>query len=780
MKMLKKASLALSIHAALFSPVLFAQEQGEDEDSLELETIMVTAQKRTQNVQEVPISVAAITPKALDVLGSAALDIRALSARVPSLLIESSFGRTFPRFYLRGIGNTDFDLLASQPVSFVYDDVVLENPLAKGFPMFDMEQVEVLRGPQGTLFGRNTPAGIVKVASVKPSEDFDAHFNISAGQRGTLDIDAAMGGGITDTVSARLALLSQRRSDFIDNRAPGFEADDQLGGFDEKAFKAQILWEPADDFSALLMVRNRNAEADARIFRANTIRPNTNDLVTVLPDGSFTDFDFDTVYQDAASRNRQFVDQTGVNLKIEYDMGDYTFTSITANESVEILSVGDIDGGYGNALPFTPDIFGPGLIPFSSETGARMPDHDQFTQEFRIASNDFDTFNYQVGFFFFDEEITVNNLSFDTLGGGVQNGITEQTSDTTAWGIFGSGDYEVSDRLTVTAGIRYSKDEKDWTGTLVQAVAFVSPLPTGSSAADSIDDTFISWDLSATYKYTDTTNIYGRIARGHRAPSIRGNLLFDTAPTTADSESITSGEVGFKSRIWDNTARLNGTVFMYQVNDQQLTAVGGSSNVARLVNADTTDAYGFELDIEAAVSENWFVTAGLSYNHTELDDDRLAVAPCGGGCTVTSPTVIRTADGQDLADTADNADLGTRVALLDGNTLPQSPEWIANFTARYTYEMGDGNFFAYTDWAYRSKVNFFLYESVEFTGDPLLEGGLRVGYEWFTDGADYEVAVFGRNITGEEQLTGAIDFNNLTGYVNEPSFWGVEFISNFF
>lgn len=777
MKMLKKATLALCVNAALFSPALLAQEAETEEDSLELETIMVTAQKRTQNIQDVPISVAAMTPKTLDVLGSAALDVRALSARVPSLLIESSFGRTFPRFYLRGIGNTDFDLLASQPVSLIYDDVVLENALTKGFPMFDMEQVEVLRGPQGTLFGRNTPAGIVKVASTKPSQDFDAHFNVTLGQWGTKDFDVAMGGGITETLSGRISLLAQSRDDFIDNLAPGFEQEDQLGGFKERAYKAQLLWEPSEDFSALLMYRNRDAEANARIFRANTIRPGTNELVQVLPNGTVTKFDFDKVYQDAASRNVQEVDQEGVSLKVEYDMGSHTFTSITALESAEILSVGDIDGGYGASFI---GFFGPGFIPFPSETGARMPDHDQFTQEFRIASNDLGVFDYQFGLFIFDEDLTVNNLSFDTLGGGALNGMTEQTAETKAWGIFGSGDYEYSDRLTITAGLRYSEDEKDWTGTLLQAVPFVSPLPSGSAAADTIDDSQVSWDLSASYKYTDTTNVYGRLARGYRAPSIRGNLLFDTVPTKAESESIVSGEVGFKSRIWDNTARLNGTVFMYQVSDQQLTAVGGTSNVARLVNADKTNAYGFELDIEAALTENWFVTAGLSLNKTKLDDDRLAVAPCGGGCTVTNATVIRTADGRDLADTAENADQGTRVALLDGNTLPQSPEWIANFTARYTHEFGDGNLFFYTDWAYRSKVNFFLYESVEFEGDPLLEGGVRFGYEWFTDDADYEVAFFGRNITNEEKLTGAIDFNNLTGYVNEPRFIGVEFVSNFY
>ena len=135
------------------------------------------------------------------------MDVRALSAKVPSLLIESSFGRTFPRFYIRGLGNTDFDLLASQPVSLIYDDVVLENALTKGMPMFDIERVEVLRGPQGTLFGRNTPAGIVKVQSKKPTQDFDASVSASYGSFDTTDLRVAVGGSLTDTLSARVALL---------------------------------------------------------------------------------------------------------------------------------------------------------------------------------------------------------------------------------------------------------------------------------------------------------------------------------------------------------------------------------------------------------------------------------------------------------------------------------------------------------------------------------------------------------------------------------------------
>ena len=755
MNVFNKTSLALCVNAAIFAcgagvtTSALAQEKADNAKVVGVEVIEVTARKRTENVKDVPISVSALTSKKLEVLGSSGMDVRSLSAKIPSLLIESSFGRTFPRFYIRGLGNTDFDLLASQPVSLIYDDVVLENALTKGMPMFDIERVEVLRGPQGTLFGRNTPAGIVKVQSKKPTQDFDANISGSYGSFRSTDFRVAVGGGLTDTVSARVALLQQDRDDWIDNKAPGFEQKDQLGGYSETAGRLQLLWEPNDDFSALFNYHFRDAEADARIFRANIIKPGTNDLVD--------NFDRETIFHDAAVRNNQTVDMKGASLKIEYDFGSHTLTSITGHESAEMFSVGDIDGGYGAA--FLPDYMGPGFIPFPSETGARMPDHKQSTQEIRIASNDLGAFDYQFGFFLFDEDLVINNLSFDTLGGGVQNGIAIQEMETSAWAIFASLDYQVSDKLSINGGLRYSDDERKWDGELVQS-PFGAP---GFKESNNVEDSQVSGDLSASYVLNDETNIYARLARGYRSPSIQGrSLLFSANSTTADSETVDSIETGFKSVFAENTARVDGSVYYYVVSDQQLTAVGGTGNVASLLNADKSVGYGFEVDSEYFITADFVIAASVSYNHTELQDSTIAVPGCGGGCTVTSPL-----NGEGLA-------------MIDGNSLPQSPEWISNISARWTKEIGDGELYFYTDWSYRSEVNFFLYESVEFTGDALLEGGVRVGYEWYTDGAEYEVALFGRNITDEEQLTGAIDFNNLTGYVNEPRFWGVEFKANFF
>jgi len=753
MKMFGRNTLAHGVQLALISTSIgytsvTLAEDSNAKNTTGIEVIEVTARKRTENVQDVPIAISALSAKKMEVLGSSGMDVRALSAKVPSLLIESSFGRTFPRFYIRGLGNTDFDLLASQPVSLVYDDVVLENSLTKGMPMFDLERVEVLRGPQGTLFGRNTTAGIIKVQSKKPTQDFDTTVSASIGSYGSTDFRLAVGGGLSDTLSARVSLLQQDRDDYIDNKAPGFEANNQLGGYSETAGRIQLLWEPNDQFNALFNYHFRDADADARVFRANIIKKGTNDLVD--------DFDREVVYQDAASRNKQTIEMSGASLQLSYDLGDYTLTSISGIESAEMFSVGDIDGGYGASfLPY----MGPGFIPFPSETGAKMPDHEQLTQEFRLSSNELGKLDYQFGLFYFDEDLTINNLSFDTLGAGIQNGLAVQNMQTTAWAIFGSLDYELSKKLNINGGLRYSNDEREWDGTLVQS-PFGAP---SFSESSKVDDSQISGDISLSYEWTQETNLYGRIARGYRAPSIQGrNLLFSGNATTADSETVVSAETGFKTVSSDNMARLDGSVFYYQVKDQQLTAVGGEGNLARLLNADKAVGYGFELDGELFINPDLVMTASVSYNNTELKDGSIGVAPCGGGCTVTD--VIR-ADGQ---------------AIIDGNSLPQSPELIANLALRWSKEVGEGEVYVYSDWSYRSKVNFFLYESKEFTGDALLEGGIRTGYQWSNGSTDYEVAIYGRNITDEEQLTGAIDFNNLTGYVNEPVFWGLEFKASFY
>jgi iron complex outermembrane receptor protein len=731
MKPYTKSVLSTAIQAGLFSaaiglsPALLAQEsdKGQNAKEQELETITVTAQKRSQSIQEVPISIATLSGEKLDAIFSSGDDITALAIKVPGLYAESSNGRVAPRFYIRGLGNTDFDLAASQPVSIIMDDVVMENVILKSFPLFDVQQVEVIRGPQGTLFGRNTTAGIVKFDSVKPRQDFDAYVKTTAGTLGMFNLEGAVGGGLTDELSARISLLSQNRSDWIDNAYLG--ESDAMGGYQERAGRVQFLYETAD-FDALLNLHSRNYEGTSSVFRANVFTKGSNKLNE--------NYDRDTVYYDAGANNPQQYDSWGGSLKLDFTLDGMTLTSISAYETASGFSRGDIDGG---------NLTGPGFIPFPSDTTDELNDLEQYTQEIRLASDTSDAFSWQAGGFYFDSTFGVNTV------GGVINPAAVFNGNT-SWALFGQGTYQIDDKWNVTAGIRYTDDVK----------TFSTTVPGNESLK--VSDDQISWELSTNYRLTDKTSLFARIADGFRAQSIQGrNIAFAEPATVADAETIMSYEFGVKSDLLDNTLRLNAAVFYYTIDDMQISVIGGELNGNTLDNADKGVGYGFETDFDYRVLPNLSVGGGFSYNKTEFKDNNTVVGGCGfGNCTILDPV---NNEGR---------------PFIDGNPFAQAPETILTLNARYDYPVAGGEIYVYTDFALQGKTNLFLYESAEFRTNNQHEAGLRVAYINY-DG-NYEVGLFGRNITDEDNVKGAVDFNNLTGFVNEPRTFGVDFKISFY
>ena len=355
-----------------------------------LEEIIVTAQKREQSLEDVPASVSTISGDTVrDYLGSAE-NIRALAGRVPSLQIESSNGRTQPRFYIRGLGNIDFDNNANQPVSMVFDEVALENNVLRSLPLFDIQRVEVLKGPQGSLFGRNTNAGLVKIDSVKPNFDLGGYASLSFGDRNTIGLEGAVGGGITETFAMRVSLKSQSRDNWIDNLAADTSGDD-FGEFDETAWRLQALWQPSDTFRALIKAHGFSQEGThPQIFYANAIELGTSGL----RDG----FDVEVANHDGQAS--MDLNHEGASANLEWTVNDSTITSITAYDSVTNFQSADVDGGL---LSFDPaDIGSLGRqVFFNVTTGDGLDDHRQLTQEFRIATQR-EGFFTQVGVFYFD------------------------------------------------------------------------------------------------------------------------------------------------------------------------------------------------------------------------------------------------------------------------------------------------------------------------------------------------------------------------------------------
>ncbi|MBK6593160.1 MAG: TonB-dependent receptor [Burkholderiales bacterium] len=713
-----------------------------------LDVVTVAAERRAENSKDVPISVSTLSGETLDIINSSGADLRMLSGRVPSLNVESSFGRAFPRFYLRGYGNTDFRLNASQPVSLIYDDVVQENPILKGFPAFDLERIEVLAGPQGSLFGRNTPAGVVKFDSVKPSKKTDGYFNVSAGTFGTVNAEGAFNLPLTGDWNARVSAQVQHRDNWVSNdKGP----TKNMEGYDDRAIRVQAAYDPAGgDFSALFNVHNRDLKGSARVFRANVIKPGTNELVD----------NFDPAKVQFDGVNGQTLTNTGGSMRLKWSLRDVNVYSITGYETVKAYSRGDVDGGYGAVFAGT---MGPGFIPFPSETADGIRDHSQVTQEFRVESKTSGPLSWQAGLYYFDEQYVMDAFAFDSLGGGAQTGWSATKQTNTSWAGFGSIRYDLSKDFNIRAGVRYTQDKKQ-----LSTQALQSTVDTSNGVASSADDAKTNWDLSATYKLSPTTNLFGRLATGYRGSSIQPASAFG-ALTQAGPETITSAEVGIKADLWDRSARTAVSLFNYSVKGQQITAVGGATNSTILLSAQESLGQGVEWNFDAFLTERFRVGVAASYNFTKFNDPSLVVAGGGSGPTITDR----------LAYTKPNFFGGVdKFYYIDGNPLPNAPQWIASVNARYGIPAGNGaEYFVYTDWSYRSSTNIFLYTAKEFTAKPLLEGGLRVGYNW-GDGK-YELAAFGRNITNAMQVTGAIDFNNLTGFVNEPRTFGVQFKAAF-
>lgn len=735
-----------AVACSLASPTVQAQAT--------LEEIVVTAQRRAENIQEVPISITNMSGDRLNSRFTSGDDILALSAAAPGLYIETSNGRLAPRFYLRGLGNADFTNAASQPVSVVFDEVPMEKSALKGFPLFDMANVEIIRGPQGTLFGRNTTAGIVKVNTKRPTAETQGYINLSAGNLGTFNGEAALGGTIIeDTLTGRVSVLSQNRSDWVNN---GFTGEsDALGGFNIAAARVQLEWTPNDDLAALLMHQRQDSDSTTSLFRANVLSQGSNKLNS--------NYIRNTVFFDGGAGNKGRIKAHGTTLTVDWNVGDYTLTSITSYQDItDRFGRGDIDGGFGclftcggipSGPPSTP--FNPAASPFvvNVDTGGSI-DLQQLTQEVRLASNLDGPMNFQVGAFYFEDDFfgAASNQS-----AGATEFLIASTADidNTSIAFFGQGSYDVNEKLTVTAGVRYTDDEKDAIN-----VRFANGVPSETLPPIRLQDENVSWDLSFSYASSAEAQIYGRIATGFRAPTIQDRLEDDPEVTTADSETIVSYEIGYKAQY--DRLRYNAAAFYYVVDDIQLTAVGGASNSTTLLNGDEGVGYGVEFEIEYIVLDNLVLSGGFGYNETEIRDRTLAVATCGSGlCTVTDPL---NANG---------------LALIDGNPFQHAPRWTANIEVDYAYPLRGGNaeLYAFSDWKFRGETNDFLYESIEYTTDTQFEGGLKFGYRNLEK--NYHVGFFARNITDEENVLGGIDFANLLAYTNEPRVWGIEGSWNF-
>jgi len=746
----------LLLSTALVAIVPGAAAQAQDAGATDaLDEIVVTAERRSVNLQDVPVSVAAVRGDQLRDFQAGGGDILELAARVPGLYAETTTGRIFPRFYIRGLGNIDFYLGASQPVSIIQDDVVLEHVVLKSNPVFDVNQVEVLRGPQGSLFGRNTTAGIIKFDTIRPTMDWQGRASASYGSYNMATFDGGIGGPIVaDKLAFRLSALYQRRDDWVDNVYDGASADgtdsprkDAMGGYEEKDIRLQLLMTPSDQLSMLTSFHARDYDGTSTLFHRAGLVKGSNSVAGEPRK---------RVSYDEAMNNPQAYKTYGASQQIALDFGPATLTSITAYETTSGYSRGDTDGGAGADYPVG------GVANGFGQSQGNVRDLDQLTQEVRLASNGEGAFKWQVGGMYFDQRDTTDfyqRAYFLEGAANNPNNWVRLRNVNSSWAFFGQASYEPVPGLTLTAGGRYTKDVKK-TRLLKTADTAAGAVTYGGRRYVRLAGKEPSWDLSALYELSPEVSLYARVARGFRGPTIQGrSAVFNSDFTTADSETILSWEAGVKTSLFDNRVRFNLSGFTYRVKDIQLNGNDVNGNGV-LFNADKADAYGLEAELEARPFRNFSLSAGLSLLHSEIKDKNVYAQVCtlNGAvvCTVQDPTLV-------LA-------RGT-FAQIDGNPLPNAPKYTANVVARYDVPLANGGaLFASTDWNIQGYTNFVLYRTREFYSKGDFEGGLKIGYS--APGGRYEIAAFARNITNEKNLKGVIE-NYMAAVFNEPRIIGL-------
>ena len=693
-----------------------------------------------ENIQDVPVSVSTLAGEGLDVARSGGDDIRFLSARVPSLNIESSFGRAFPRFYIRGLGNTDFDLNASQPVSLVYDDVVQENPILKGFPVFDLEQVEVLRGPQGTLFGRNTPAGVVKFDSVRPSQD---QRRLRPGElRLRQQLDQRRGRRrrrALATPGPRASRASTSTATTGSTTLFTGEGDAARGLRRHRRARCSSCTSPSHA-SARCSTCTRATSTARRACSAPTSSSRArNDLVR--------GFDEHKVSLDGA--NDPELDSIGGSLRLalgfrprdaalDHRLRDGRRATAAATSTAA------------SAPFFGAADSGPGFIPFPSETADGMPNHEQITQEFRLESREWGAVRLAGRRLLLRREPRHRQLQLRHARRWRAGRLRRSSSRTTPpTPCSASGDYDVNDAFTLRGGLRYTNDEKDFT-----AERFTSPFGAGPDRPDAacIRRQTTSAGTSAAPGRSATTPTSTRAsptASARRAIQGRHPVRRHGLGGGGRDHHLVRGR--HQDRACSTTAAGStspSTSTRWTTSSSRRSAAAANFNT--LINADKTDGQGFELDFAGLPHRQPAGHARRSATTTPRSRTRTSrCQPCGGGCTVTDP-------GRRSVGRPRSASTATRCR--------RRPKWIANLTARYGMPVGDAASSSSTPTgptAARSTSSCTSRRSSPATA--LLEGGLRLGYAGTTASTKL-AALRAQHHRRGSSVVGGIDFNNLTGF----------------
>ncbi len=744
------SALALGVAAAL--QVAAAQDAPSSEQG-QLEEITVTATRRVESVQSVPISITALSGD--DLTGAGVTQTRDLVGYAPNLSQQGSFAHTSPSFFIRGVGSTQFNPNSNSKVGVYLDDVYLGSPAVQGSQIFDVASVEIARGPQGTLFGQNTTAGLVRLITRRPEvgAGLVADASLTAGSYGQLDPEGAVGFDTGEHSAARIAASYQSRDGLQRNAL--LHSDD--GKIDALAWRAQWLWQPTGDVDVLLKGHGSRDRSELLPYKqVGLVDPESGGPCPVKPKlgSGCTDFfgyadstDFHRGAWDVKSQYTH-VDSTGASVNVDWRLPAFTLTSVTAYEE--------------NTSKVHED---PDASPNYVMTGNYYGHPRQTSQELRLTSPQ-GALSWIAGAYYFHEDLD-SSVGFPIPGfgpGALSGGLTDvleglgqiSSMKTDSYALFGNVDWAATERWKFTLGLRYTHETKQvdygaWLADVSDVsdmMFFVNRNITDRAIVQTIDfGEKKSWDdvsgrLSASYKLADDVLAYASISRGFNSGNYNGGAVQDQAEAAlVNPEKLLSYEVGLKSEL-GGQLRLNLAAFYYDFTDQQVFVLASGSSdvpVQQLSNAAASTLYGLEMEAVWRPIEAFTLQLGAGYTHSKFDK-------------------FQTPLGQDLS----------------GGTLPSAPKTNVNAMATYTIPSAIGAWAIEADAKYQSQQYFSV------NNDPILSQGAytiaNAHVSWTSPGEHATVTAWVRNLADEDYLVGAYDLASFgwdQWVVGEPRTYGV-------
>lgn len=725
--------LTLVVLGAMGSAPALAQQSGG-----QLEEIVVTAQKRAESVQDVPISIVAVTGDELARTGQT--DFLNFAGRTPTLQYSQAGGEA--QIYIRGIGSNLLAVGSDPSVAIHLDGVYLGRPNMGLNQFLDVDRVEVLRGPQGTLYGRNATGGSINIISKQPTDEFEGYVGAGTGSFSRIELKGAVGGPVSDQWSFRLAGRYVKDDGYVDDLDP--RGTNKLDDQDLKAVRGILRFKPTDTFTASLSFDYSD------FSNGNTaVRPNdstgTAQVFGAIPTSSILEQrnDFDT-----------FMDWKtgGPTLNLTWDITDsIQLTSITSQKSFEMDFFFNTDGTELNVTR-TTEIF----------------DTQQWSQEFRLASQGDGRLQWIAGAYYLDED------KDGALGLVRELGVASlrtfnifATNQTKAYAVFGEIYYDITDRVKLTAGLRYSDEKKDdyneLNFVLANAANPASEVLNGlfgninyaacgalcpfQSRTDSRSWSDTTPKIGIDFKLQDNVLLYASYTEGFKSGGYN-----DYQPTNPvfDPETIKSIEVGAKTDWMDGRVRLNGAAFWYDYSDLQVTTFFQSLTLVS--NAATAEVKG--IDLELLVQPNDSFNFGLSMSYLDAVYDKFDV-PYG----VCSAAVLPLND-PGCADVPGTRPVGSpRVVDASGNKLNNAPEFKGNVFGEYNVPVGNaGNLTFFGQLSYTDDIYFNAANSAEALQDAVTLLDARVG--WTNQDETLEVSLYGKNLSDEEYFHNIVQFTS--------------------